>query len=460
MTNGQLAMRSPQIPVFFFTVSALLDNCIARKLRIVWKRKHAKGYSHRHRRGHLVVRFATVPQASGSIPCVAWHSQKGESPVRFLLLSFLVGMRASLLIVSGVLLLFTWQVAEVAASSNFLCQGTINTYNEYVNVGQFETAANLTFTDDVQYIIPGPIDGPCPYCGTYNGKQAVVSLFVDGFLGHFTIVNPLVNLRQIDTGASTSPAPRLLDFNQESFVTKPSKTKGGVGRYFSVPVIHDFRFDASTCKISQMVLYQDPYTVTRVYAGHPSTAAPVMPFVVFNAPPTTFFSVANVTDFQVFPQEETVDAAAAKALARRYYDEVRKGNGTLSPNATATLFMKLDYAIPQAVAAYIVPGDASVLPYAGMFLDVDQVTQAHELRKATVVEASPMDSSNLVWIVDKGSVAVQYRLRGRSVKTGKRYDCAAVDYFQVFPAGADGLRIGRLTRFFDTYNVTMALSAS
>jgi hypothetical protein len=348
--------------------------------------------------------------------------------------------------------------AVVDASADFACQSTINTYNQYVNIGQFEMAANLTFTDDVRYVIPGPANvSLCPYCNTYDGKAAVVSLFVDGFLGHFTIVNPLVNLRQIDTGANRSGVPRLMNFNQESFVTKPEKTKGGVGRYFSVPVIHDFTFDGASCKINQMILYQDPFTVTRVFAGFSASASPVMPFVVFSSPPTTFFSVQNASDFQIFPQEEDIPAEQAKALALGYYAAVKAGNGTLDIKAVKSLFMELDYTVPQAVATYIVPGDASFVPFSGMFMDVDQIAQAHKIRHDAVNESLPIDSADeLVWVTDHGSVALHYNLRGVSRHTGRSYDCAAVDYFQVFQT-SQGLRIGRLTRFYDTYNVTMAV---
>lgn len=89
----------------------------------------------------------------------------------------------------------------------------INTYNNHVNVGNFTGAAALTFTDNVTYIIPGP-PVACPYCATYNGKAAVISLFVDGFLGHFTILNPLVNLREITTdNGGPGGVPELMDFN-------------------------------------------------------------------------------------------------------------------------------------------------------------------------------------------------------------------------------------------------------
>ncbi len=50
----------------------------------------------------------------------------------------------------------------------------------------------------------------------------MVSLFVDGFLGHFTILNPLVNLREITTDdGGVGGVPELIDFNDESFRIKP-----------------------------------------------------------------------------------------------------------------------------------------------------------------------------------------------------------------------------------------------
>lgn len=58
----------------------------------------------------------------------------------------------------------------------------IDTYNLHVNTGNFTGAAALTFTDTVRYIIPGTAP-ECPYCGVYDGKDQVISLFVNGFLG-------------------------------------------------------------------------------------------------------------------------------------------------------------------------------------------------------------------------------------------------------------------------------------
>lgn len=71
-----------------------------------------------------------------------------------------------------------------AAVALFQCQSTLDVYNAHVNVGNFTGAAALTFADNVTYFIPGSRP-QCPYCDTYRGRARVVSLFVDGFLGHF-----------------------------------------------------------------------------------------------------------------------------------------------------------------------------------------------------------------------------------------------------------------------------------
>lgn len=107
---------------------------------------------------------------------------------------------------------FRCQQVRSAADPRLTLQ-IINTYNAHVNTGNFTGAAALTFAENVRYIIPGT-QPQCPYCTTYEGKAAVISLFVDGFLGHFTILNPLVNLREIttDTGGPGG-VPELMDFN-------------------------------------------------------------------------------------------------------------------------------------------------------------------------------------------------------------------------------------------------------
>ena len=146
----------------------------------------------------------------------------------------------------------------------FVCQNTIDVYNAHVNIGDFTGAATLTFDPRsrrltvhvlllnlLQYIIPGQ-QPSCPYCTVYSGRDAVVSLFTRGFLGHFTIWNPLINLRQLTTdNGGPGGVPRLLDFNDEAFRIRPEYN----GKYFRVGVIHDFIFDPATCLITQMALF-------------------------------------------------------------------------------------------------------------------------------------------------------------------------------------------------------------
>lgn len=339
--------------------------------------------------------------------------------------------------------------------AEFKCQSTLDVYNHYVNTGNFQMAADLTLTSDVRYIIPGP-GVICPYCGTYEGHEAVVGLFVDGFLGHFTIINPLINLRQIGC-ADCGPGgvPRVMDFNQESFVTNPAKTQGGVPRYFSVPVIHDFLFN-DDCKITQMTLFQDPFTVVEVYAGRPARVAPVMPFVVFDAPPDSFSSTKNVSDFQVFPAELEVSGPEAVAFAKDYYQAVLDSKGNLTVEQANQFFMQQDYAVPQIYSSLLVPGDPGVLPYSGYFMGPEQIAQAHALRASSVTETSPIQDPGSLSIAQGGSVAFSWSLQGTALGTEYAFSCDAVDYFQVVKT-ASGLRIGRLTRFFDTYNLSMAV---
>lgn len=164
----------------------------------------------------------------------------------------------------------------------------------------------------------------------------------------------------------------MMDFNQESFVTLPSKTAGGIPRYFSVPVIHDFLFD-NNCNITQMTLFQDPYTVVAVYAGYPATTSPIMPFIVFNSPPNSFVTSFPSNDFQVFPGEVLVPGAAALNLVKRYYATVSTNNGNLTESQANEFFMSTNFAVPQAYSALLVPGDSLVLPYAGMFMAPQEV---------------------------------------------------------------------------------------
>merc|ERR1711998_76254 len=236
------------------------------------------------------------------------------------------------------------------------------------------------------------------------------------------IVNPLVNLRQISTGMSDSTV-RLMDFNQEAFVTNPAKTKGGRGVLFSVPVIHDFTFDPTTCLIKQMILFQDPWTVVQVYQGKPAFTQAIMPFTVFEAPPSTFtVQNASANDFQVFPSEGTVDEGIAEGVARSYY------TCSIQRNASCikALFMPTDPLVPQFNAAIFVPGDFTSLPYAGMFLGLDQVLQYHTIKDQAVTENNPFASTTSPGLVrEKGSLAVTYTLQGTAA-SGKPFTCEDV----------------------------------
>ena len=144
----------------------------------------------------------------------------------------------------------------------------------------------------------------------YTGTQAVVGLFETGFLGHFDIVNPLINLRQLWSN-SVNGAPRLMDFNNEGFVFKAQYN----GQYFRVPVIHDFTFDPASCRITQMHLYHDPYIVALAFTGRPVPQTPIMPFLTASPPPAQF-TVPGVTvqDWQVIPGEEAVCPISAQSM--------------------------------------------------------------------------------------------------------------------------------------------------
>jgi hypothetical protein len=159
---------------------------------------------------------------------------------------------------------------------DFVCQDTIDFYNSHVNVGNF-TGASLTFSDDVVYVIPGNASY-CPYCDVYVGKSRVISLFVDGFLGHFTILNPLFNQRQLQNNQAGKV--ELWNVNDEAFRLK---SKYGRGSYFRVPVIHDFTFNQN-CQITGMTLYHDPYVASMCFEGYSATAVPIMPGISQNPP--------------------------------------------------------------------------------------------------------------------------------------------------------------------------------
>eukprot|EP01121_Diplochlamys_sp_Union-15-3_P016671 TRINITY_DN5723_c0_g1_i1.p1 TRINITY_DN5723_c0_g1~~TRINITY_DN5723_c0_g1_i1.p1 ORF type:complete len:363 (+),score=51.62 TRINITY_DN5723_c0_g1_i1:20-1108(+) len=335
--------------------------------------------------------------------------------------------------------------------STFICQATIDTYNAHVNVGNFTGAATLTFDPSVRYIIPGP-KSDCPYCDIYEGKDRVISLFVDGFLGHFTIVNPLQNLREITTdNGGPGGVPELIDLNDEAFRIKPQFG----GKYFRVAVIHDFLFN-SDCKIIQMHLYHDPYIAAMAFAGHSAVAVPIMPSFSMIPPQPNFVVVNpnNLLNWQVIPGEELVDPEEGFSVVMKYYQVVESQG--INPQNFNSFFIALNYSIPQNLASIYVPGDSAVLPFSGLWLDQDEIITYHNTKAEKVKENSPA-SASFTWVANQGSIVFHWVLQGVSLSNGFNYNVDAVDYFQLIPTN-DGVKIARLCRFFDTWNITLAIT--
>jgi len=329
----------------------------------------------------------------------------------------------------------------------FVCQQTIDTYNSHVNVGNFTGAADLTFNSNVTYIIPGS-QPDCPYCYIYVGKDQVVSLFVDGFLGHFTIINPLVNLRELMTNdQGPNGEPRLVDFNHESF-----KFNNPGGKYFSVSVIHDFLFDTD-CMIKQMHLYHDPYVASMSYAGYTAPAVPIMPGLA-QIPPSNEFvvtSTTNLYNWQVFLGEDVILPQEAWPVIELYYQSIAQKQISIS-----NLFIPLSYGLPQNMASVLIPGDSLVIKYGGLWIGLNQIATYHSLYFNLTTESTPLESASTN-VTNGGSVVVFWDLKGVTVNGGI-YQVDAADYFQIIKDAYGIPKIARLVRFFDTWNTALAFT--
>ena len=144
-------------------------------------------------------------------------------------------------------------------------------------------------------------------------------------------------------------------------------------------------------------------------------------------------------------------------MVLEYYQQLAGGAGRAAQ--LAALFMDTNYSVPSNMAAIYVAGAPALTPFSSLFLDTPGVLKYHmELFGAMPTFSVPQTTgTNITWLADSGSVAVAYPWTGTLSPGGRTFTCDAVDYFQIIPQ-ANGLRIARLTRFFDTFAVTAAAS--
>lgn len=164
---------------------------------------------------------------------------------------------------------------------------------------------------------------------------------------------------------------------------------------------------------------QDPYVAAMSFAGHSSVAVPIMPGLS-QVPPATSFVVTNATNlnnWQFIPGEDGVTPAAAWATISAYYAAVNSGD-ILNSTVLTDLFISLNYALPQQMAAILVPGDRTVLPYASLWMDQPEVLQYHQARAASVKESTPDMDPNSHNVTIGGSVAMIWHMEGVALKTG------------------------------------------
>lgn len=163
---------------------------------------------------------------------------------------------------------------------------------------------------------------------------------------------------------------------------------------------------------------QDPYVAAMAFAGHSAVAVPIMPGLA-QIPPATSFVVTNATNlnnWQVIPGEDGVSPAQAWAVVQAYYTAVM--NGDIINSTLASLFLALDYSIPQAMASILVPGDPAVLPFASLYMDVPEVVTYHQLRAQSVKESTPLMDVGAHNVTVGGSVAMLWRLQGVALESG------------------------------------------
>lgn len=140
-------------------------------------------------------------------------------------------------------------------------------------------------------------------------------------------------------------------------------------------------------------------------------------------------------------------------MINQYYTQLSTG----FVNGISRLFVDSDYSIANVNGAVLVPGDPSVLAYAGLYLSAYQIEQYHALFVQTVQESTPLSDPLASNVTNGGSVAVFWSVQGTSQLNSNTYTMTACDYFQITTSGGQP-KIMRLTRFFDTWNVTVAVT--
>jgi len=144
-----------------------------------------------------------------------------------------------------------------------------------------------------------------------------------------------------------------------------------------------------------------------------------------------------------------------RSVLNEYYQSLT--TNTFDASQVSKLFVSDNATFAQRLSSILIPSDPTVLPYAGLFLGQQNIRDyfyKHSLE--TNEPNNPMLNSQLIF--DGGSVAVIYRLQGTTKRApSMSYECSAIDYFQMTTDSTDGkIKIGRLTRFFDTWAVTVA----
>ncbi len=132
-------------------------------------------------------------------------------------------------------------------------------------------------------------------------------------------------------------------------------------------------------------------------------------------------------------------------------------SNNINENTIPQLFIPLNFSLPQAMASIAVPGDSLVLPFAGLYMDYEEILNYHQLRVKLIQENTPLQDPNMSFIANNGSIAVFWKLEGKALNGGS-YASDAVDYFQVIVDPAGDIKIAKISRYFDTWAVTLALT--